>query len=163
GASFNDKRRDGQDPGIEGPLQIVYSSTIASAGRLAGNGRLANLGSPVTAWNGQPDSKLTFSFDSTLLASTRAGSHELQTGLYAQPRTRIGLTTSYVNGGYVLEETTLRVPGALNSGIVPFHRVSFDGTELTNARRVGQDYAIYVQDAWRPTSRITINAGVRLD
>ncbi|MCU1384443.1 MAG: TonB-dependent receptor plug [Acidobacteria bacterium] len=163
GASFNDKRRDGQDPGIGGPLQIVYSSTIASAGRLAGNGRLANLGSPVTAWNGQPNSKLTLSFDSTFLATTRTGSHELQTGLYAQPRTRIGLTTSYVNGGYVLEETTLRRPGAVDSGIVPFHRITFDGTGLTNAQRVGQDYAIYIQDAWRPTTQLTINAGVRLD
>ena len=163
GASFNDKRRDGQDPGINAPIQIVYQSTIASAGRLVGNGRLANLGSPVTAWNGQPNSKLTLSFDSTFLATAGVGSHELQTGLYAQPRTRIGLTTSYVNGGYVLEEATLRNPTSLDSGIVPFHRVLFDGTGLTNARRLGQDYAVYLQDLWRPTSRLTINAGVRVD
>jgi hypothetical protein len=163
GASFNDKRRDGRDPGTTGPIQIVYQSTIASAGRLVGNGRLANLGSPVTAWNSQPNSKLTLSFDSTFLATTGMGSHELQTGLYAQPRTRIGLTTSYVNGGFALEETTLRIPGQLGSGIVPFHRLTFDGTGLTNTQRLGQDYAIYIQDAWRPTSRITINAGVRVD
>jgi hypothetical protein len=163
GASFNDKRRDGRSPGIDGPLRIVYQSTIMSAGRLVGNGRLANLGSPVTAWNGQPNSKLTFSFDSTFLATTGAGSHELQTGLYAQPRTRIGLTTSYVNGGATLEDNVLRSPGALDGGIVPFHRIVVDGTGLTNARRLGQDYAIYVQDSWRPTSRITINAGVRVD
>jgi hypothetical protein len=163
GASFNDKRRDGRDPGINGPIQIVYQSTLASAGRLVGNGRLANLGSPVTAWNGQPNSKVTLSFDSTWLATTRTGSHEVQTGLYAQPRTRIALTTSYVNGGFVLEETALRVPGVVSSGIVPFHRVSVDGTTLTNADREGQDYAVYIQDAWRPTSRLTINAGVRID
>jgi len=36
GASFNDKRRDTRDPGIDGPLRIVYSSTIASGGRLLG-------------------------------------------------------------------------------------------------------------------------------
>ena len=163
GASFNDKRRDGRDPGINAPIQIVYQSTIASAGRLVGNGRLANLGSPVTAWNGQPNSKLTFSFDSTWLATTGTGSHELQTGVYVQPRTHIALTTSYVNGGFVLEEKVLRIPGVVNSGIVPFHRVSVDGTALTNADREGQDYAIYVQDAWRPTSRLTINAGIRVD
>src|SRR4029079_9363226 len=97
------------------------------------------------------------------LATTRTGSHELQTGLYAQPRTRIALTTSYVNGGFVLEETALRVPGVVSSGIVPFHRLLIDGTALTNADREGQDYAVYVQDAWRPTSRLTINAGVRVD
>src|SRR5262249_44092987 len=92
-----------------------------------------------------------------------AGSHELQAGVYAQPRTRIGLTTTYVNDGYVLEEAMLRVPGANNSGLVPFHRIVLDGTSLTNAKRVGHDYAVYVQDAWQPTSRLTINAGVRID
>jgi hypothetical protein len=163
GVSFNDKRRDGRDPGIEGPLRIVYSSTIASGGRLAGNGRLANLGPPVNAWNRQPNSKLTLSFDSTFMASTRTGSHELQTGLYAQPRTQNGLATSYVNGGFALEENTLRIPGVASSGLVPFHRSILDGTSLTNLQRTGQDYAIYVQDAWRPSSRLTINAGVRVD
>lgn len=163
GASFNDKRRDGRDPGIDGPLQIVYSSTIASGGRLLGNGRLANLGPPVNAWNSQPNSKLTLSVDSTFLANIGTGSHELQTGFYAQPRTRLGTTTSYVNGGFALEEAALRIPGVLDSGLVPFHRVVYDGTFFTNGQRLGQDYAAYLQDAWRPTSRITINAGVRID
>lgn len=163
GASFNDKRRDGRDPQIPGPDQIVYQSTIVSAGRLVGNGRIASLQSPVTAWNGQPNSKLTLSLDATLVTNDRTGLHEIQTGLYAQPRTHLGLTTSYVNGGYMLEEAVLRVPGAVGSGIVPFHRVVLDGNTLTNARRVGHDYAVYVQDAWRPSPRLTINAGVRVD
>jgi hypothetical protein len=163
GVSFNDKRDDGHDPQIAGPVELVYQSTISSAGRLLGNGSIAFLGSPVTAWNAQPDSKLTLSFDSTVLANGGWGSHELQMGLYAQPHTRIGLTTSYINSGFVLEELTLRTPGVYSSGLVPFHRLSVDGNQLTNADLAGQDYAFYVQDAWRPAPRLTINAGVRID
>jgi len=163
GISFNNKRRDGQDLGIPGPERVVYSSTISSGGLLFGNGLLAAIGSPITAWGGQPNSKVTLSIDSTIVVDSRWGSHELQVGVYAQPRTRNAVTTSWVNNGYVLEEAVLRVPGVPTSGIVPFHRLTFDGDRQTDVDRIGQDYAVYIQDAWRPANRLTINAGVRVD
>ena len=163
GASYNDKRRDvlhALDP--QEPLQIVYASTIASGSVLVGNGRLVNRGAPLTGGGVQLNSKVTLSLDATWFVGGGRGSHEIQSGLYAQPRIQNGLFDNYPNGGFVLEETTLRQPGDY-SAVVPFHRTILDGATLLRSRRRGQDYAVYVQDAWRPTSRLTLSAGIRID
>jgi hypothetical protein len=163
GASFNDKRRDNLRPEIEAPFQPVYQSTFASAGLPVGNGFVANLGSATTAQQLQPNSKLTLSFDATAAADGPFGPHELQSGVYIQPRTRIGRTVSYLNGGFIQEDFVLRRAGDYAAGALPFHRIVLDATDIVAARAEGQDYAIYVQDAWRPGSRLTITAGLRID
>jgi hypothetical protein len=163
GASYNDKRRDVHAPAIDGPIDRVYQSTILSAGRPVGNGLLANRGSPFTAWTTRPNAKVTLSFDATLFLPSPLGSHQVQTGVYAQPRLNIGLENHFVNDGFVIQNSVLRSPGVLTSGTVPFHRVIIDDTRLVSSRLEGQDYAVYVQDAWRPSSRLTISAGLRID
>jgi Carboxypeptidase regulatory-like domain/TonB dependent receptor len=163
GVSYNDKRRNVRDPEIDAPLERVFQSTIVSAGRPTGNGLLINRGSPITAWTTRPNSKLTLSFDATLLADRALGAHQLQAGIYAQPRIHIGQQNYFVNGGFTLEDVVLRQPGNYAAGVLPFHRVIMDGTELTSSRLEGHDYAFYVQDAWRPSSRLTVNAGIRVD
>jgi hypothetical protein len=164
GASYNDKRRDvlhALDP--TEPLQRVYQSTIPSGGVLLGNGRLVDRGAPLTGGSTQPNSKVTLSFDATLYRRGWIGSHELQTGVYAQPRIRTGLIDNYPNGGFVFEEAVLRQAGNFAAGASPFHRVILDATTNERLRRTGQDYAVYIQDAWRPVPRLTINPGVRID
>lgn len=163
GLSYNDKRRDGLNNQADRPQQRVYQSTIVSAGRPVGNGRVADLGSPVTGWSTNPNSKVTLALDATLLVDRWLGSHELQSGIYAQPRNHVEVRDFYPNGGFVFEEAVLRQPGVYTAGVVPFHRVVLEGETLTRVQRRAQDYALYIQDAWRPTSRLTINAGVRVD
>lgn len=163
GASYNDKRRDvlhALDP--TEPLQRVYQSTITSGGLLAGNGRLVDRGAPLTGGTTQPNSKITFSFDASLYIR-RGGSHELQSGVYAQPRIHVGLRDNYPNGGFVAEEAVLRQPTDLAAGVVPFHRIFLDPVTNLRLQRRGQDYAFYIQDAWRPIARLTISPGVRID
>jgi carboxypeptidase family protein len=164
GASYNDKRRDvlhALDP--KEPLQRVYQGTIASGGLLLGNGRIVDRGAPLTGGSTQPNSKVTLSFDATWYATGRSGSHELQTGVYAQPRIRTGIVDNNPNGGFVFEEAVLRQPGNPAGGVVPFHRTIIDAVTSVRLQRSGTDFAVYVQDAWRPTPRLTINPGVRLD
>lgn len=163
GISYNDKRRDVRPPSIEGPIDRVFQSTVLSAGRPVGNGLLVNRGSPFTAWTERPNSKITLSVDATWFIPAALGSHQVQFGLYAQPRLRIGLENHFINDGFVIQNNVLRVPGNPGSGTVPFHRVVMDDTNLVSSRLHGEDYAVYVQNAWRPTSRLTINAGVRID
>ncbi len=161
-ASYNDKRREVRLKNTDGPSVRIYASTISSAGRLQGNGQLANVGTPTNARQRQPNNKLTVSFDTTLYAPHGAGTHELQAGLFAQPRVQ-GTHLSYIDGGFTLEEQVLRRPGVLDSGTVPFHRLLLDGTELTTLEQRTRDYAAYIQDSWRPSSRFTVSAGVRVD
>lgn len=162
GASYNDKHREGIDSGIEGPNVRLYDRTILSAGRRRGNGLLASVGAPVLSRLTQPNNKLTIALDTTLYLQHGSNSHELQAGLYAQRRVQ-GNHLHYINGGFTLEEQVLRRPGVYDSGTIPFHQIMVDGTELTTFNQRGRDYAAYVQDAWRPSPRLTLNAGVRVD
>lgn len=163
GISYNDKRRDVRAPETDGPIDRVFQSTLVTAGRPVGNGLLVNRGSPFTAWTERPNSKLTISADATIYVPQALGSHQVQFGVYAQPRLRIGLENHFVNDGFVIQNNVLRVPGTLDSGTVAFHRVIMDATHLVSSRLQGEDVAGYAQDSWRPTSRLTINAGLRID
>jgi hypothetical protein len=162
GASYNDKRRQNQDSGIDGPAVRVFDSTIAAGGRLTGNGQLVTLGNPLLSRLTQPNEKLTLSFDTTLFITHAAGSHELQTGVLAQRRVQ-GNHLVYTNGGFNLEERVLLQPGVYAGGARPFHQIVINGPELTTFQQTARDTAGYVQDAWRPSSRLTLNAGVRFD
>jgi hypothetical protein len=160
--SYNDKRRKGEDSGIAGPNVRVYNATVTSAGRVLGNGLLASLGAPVITRATQPNEKLTASFDATVYSQRGWGTHELQAGLFAQPRVQ-GNRVIYTNDGFAMEEQVLRRPGAYDSGTIPFHRQIMGVTELTTFEQRTRDLAAYVQDAWRPSPRLTVNAGLRVD
>jgi hypothetical protein len=162
-ASYNNKRRETDDQGVAGPAVRIYRGTLLSSGRLTGNGLIVLAGNPLASTVSQPNRKTTVAFDATFLVPRFVGSHELQAGVYLVPALHQGNDISYVNGGFVLEETALRDPTSLTSGLVPFHRTIMNGPRLTTFWQRTRDAAVYIQDAWRPTTRLTINAGVRID
>ena len=162
GASYNGKRRNTVDPDLGRPFERMFHATLPSGGRAVGNGMIGTRGSPIVGWVYAPNAKATLSLDATFLGSAW-GQHELQTGVYAQPMIRLEQRINYVNGGTVIEDFVLGRSGDFGSGLRPFHRQVMDGTQLTALRVEGQDYAFYIQDAWRPGSRITVNAGLRID
>jgi Carboxypeptidase regulatory-like domain/TonB dependent receptor-like, beta-barrel/TonB-dependent Receptor Plug Domain len=161
-ASYNDKRRETRDGGVDGPNVRIYDSTIASGGRLVGNGMLASLGNPLLSRLTQPNEKLALAFDVTLFASQGSTSHELQAGAYAERRVQ-GNHLVYTNGGFNLEERVLREPAVYTGPSVPFHRTVVNGPELTTFNQTARDLAAYVEDAWRLSPRLTITGGVRVD
>ena len=133
-----------------------------SAGRPVGNALLAILGAPAPVPRPSPTDKTTISVDATWLASGRTGSHELQAGLFAQPRVQ-ALQQDFINDGFNIQDSVLRRAGDPASGTIAFHRQIMYGTRLAQAWQRTSDYAVYVQDAWRPTTRLTVNAGLRVD
>lgn len=163
GTSYNDKHRDDANRWGDEPFERIFQSAFLSGGRLTGNGRLVDRASPLSGWSQLPNSKLVASLDATLYVSGGLGSHELQTGLYTQPRIRTAFFNVYANGGFAFEELVLRRAGDYAAGVIPFHRITFDAETETRNKTAGQNYAVYVQDMWRPTSRLTLNAGVRVD
>jgi hypothetical protein len=162
-ASYNDKRRNQVDPQVGKPMHRVYQNTVLSGGRLTGTGLFINIGSPTNASTEQPNSKVTVAFDATLLLDHRSGSHQLQAGLYAQPRTRFGRQHVFINGGHTFEDQVLNNSNDFRSGARTFHRLLMDTVDWAAVRVQGYDYAAYLQDAWRPTGRLTVSAGVRVD
>ncbi len=147
-----------------GPRVLVYDSANTSAGRLMGNGLVATIGNN-QSFNVTPASKLTVQADASWFRTGWMGSHEFQTGVFIQPVMRLSTEANYLNGGFILEEVRLRVPGDPSSGYIPFHRQFVDPSRLvfTTENRNSQDYAVYVQDSWKPVPRLTLVGGMRFD
>ena len=162
GVSFNNKGIDADLVREDLPSRNVHQSVFPSSGRLLGTGTIAILDNAPSV-SVQPADKVTISADATWYRGSPAGSHDLQAGLYLQPRLRDRTTLHYVNGGYALEEVVLRDPSNLSSGFIPFHRQVYDRVDVPIRWADSHDYAIYVQDAWHVLPRFTINGGVRAD
>ena len=113
----------------------------------------------------QHHSKYSISGDLTYYRTGWLGAHEFQTGFLLQPRNRINIFQFNVNfaGGYSSRTScceTRRIPrrGSWRStGSPRMRRAS------CTDRRLTRDLGVYLQDAWRPTERLTINLGLRVD
>ena len=147
--SFNNKGIDAELASEQLPSRNVHRSAFLSSGRLVGTGILVVLDN-LSAAAIQPADKLTLSADATWYRDVGTGSHELQAGVYLQPRLRDRSTQHYANGGFALEEVVLRDPANLSSPLIPFHRQVFELVDTPFRWADGSDYAVYVQDAWRP-------------
>jgi hypothetical protein len=142
----------------------VYTTDVASGGTLVGQGAslatLNNLNSILL----EPASKPTISGDLTYYIPRAFGSHEIQTGFYLEPNERVKETTLYANGGALIQEdVVLNNPTDPADGYTPFHEESVSQSSNITTYISANDYAWYIQDRWRPFSRLTITAGLRPD
>src|SRR5262249_29568090 len=144
------------------PSRTVYREAFLSGGRLVGSTQLATLDN-LPSWSTAPQTKWTVTGDVTIYRSGRLGSHELKTGGFLQPRMHRESVNHYVNGGFAQEDLVLRDPNNPAAGALPFHRIIYDADSQTTALGRLADNAVYVQDAWRPTERLTITPGIRVD
>ena len=160
--SFNSKGIGAKLPHNDRPSRNVHQSMFQSGGRLAGSGTLVVLDN-LTSASDQPAQKLTISAEATWYRGSGTGSHEVQSGVYLQPRLHERSTIHWANGGYALEEVVLRDPSNPASSFIPFHRQIYDVENVPFRWADGHDYAVYIQDAWRPVPRLTVSAGVRAD
>jgi hypothetical protein len=145
-------------PGVE-----VYSSVSPSGGGLSGVGRIALLDSVSFPSNNEPLNRTTIDLAATYYRSGLAGSHEIKTGLYFIPRGRTQAFTSNHAGGFPTVRAVLRDPANPAAGYIPFYRAIYDTVESTQTFVDARNLAFYLQDAWKPNARLTINAGVRVD
>jgi hypothetical protein len=149
--------------GTGGPSRPVHQTAFASAGIVQGSGVLARLDNIVSR-NITPASKLTFSADLTyFLTGRRTGSHEIQVGMYLQPRLKAQNVIHYSGDGFALEELVLRDPQNPAGGTIPFHRRFYSAASENSQWHLAHDNAVYIQDSWKPAARLTINGGLRLD
>jgi Carboxypeptidase regulatory-like domain/TonB dependent receptor-like, beta-barrel len=164
--SYNDKSINGtfaafEGSTFEGPVQQIYTSSFISAGRQTGQGILATTNSNLTA---APTSKITTQADITYFKQGWVGSHELQAGVFAQPRLSNENQTRYANRGNPQgEDLALLDPNNPTGGAVVFRRRVYDQAAIVTSSRLARDYAFYLQDSWKPTSRLTVSAGLRVD
>ena len=142
--------------------QPTFRSVILSAGQLVGTGQFATLGNDDSATQ-SPYAKWTITNDWTAYRIGGLGSHELQAGISLQPHMTREDTIAYANNGFAEEDLVLRDPNNPAAGTIPFKRVIYDVPAGIGEVGHFADNAAYIQDAWRPTTRLTVNAGVRVD
>ncbi|MCC7034863.1 MAG: TonB-dependent receptor [Acidobacteria bacterium] len=145
-----------------GPNVGIYQSTRLVGGLITGTGLILEGGNRATEAIG-PASVTVLRGDLTYYKSGWKGSHEFQTGFFIQPRNTYDTLTRYTNDGFYLEA---RVPvdyGNPSLGTVPFRRQYADPIEITTRQAVDQNWAFYLQDSWKPSGRLTLNLGLRMD
>src|SRR5262249_16765030 len=147
---------------IFGPQILVHQDAFISGGVPTGTGALVQMNTPQSI-SISPSSMLVMRGDLTYFKEGKGGSHEIKTGIWAAPRLIRDTTTEYVNNGFVLQEMREIVPGNPAAGITPFHYRYRDPVNAPAISEHDRDIALYVQDSWRPTPRLTANLGLRVD
>jgi hypothetical protein len=165
-ASYNNKGGNDistfESLGLTGPQIIIHNDATLTGGTLQGTGRILE-GGNLQNYAYQPATQTMIRGDVTYFRDNLAGSHEFQTGIFVAPRSTYDQETEYVNDGYVLEEQRPLVANNPASGLVPFHRRYQSPVILQTRAAKDQNIGLYVQDTWRPHTRLTINGGIRFD
>lgn len=164
--SYNNKGGSDEDTyknflGV-GPQIEVHQSTVISGGRPTGTGILVTMNNAQTL-SIQPSWMWVFRGDLTYFREGFGGSHEFKTGVWAAPVLARDVISRTVNDGFILERVRQRDPNNPAAGVVPFYRRYDTPSEVTSTAARDRDYAVYVQDSWKPHPRVTTNIGVRAD
>lgn len=141
----------------------IHDGFTESGGELDGNGRQVAGGMPQTSED--PSSILLIRADITNYKEGWGGNHEFKTGLFLAPRNRRE-TITYYNAnadGWYEEFHTPIDPNNLSLGTRPFQRTRRDVSSVQTRGAADRDIGLYFTDAWKPTPRLSINAGIRLD
>jgi len=166
--SFNNKGSNLSADSIGGvgskPEIDVYATNTLSSGRLVGQGSsLATLNN-LSSITLNPANKTTITGDLTYYIPKAFGSHEIQGGFYLEPSERNKTTTLYADeGNNIQQDAVLNDPNNPSKGYTIFHTQSVDRASVVSRYITANDYAFYIQDRWRPFSRLSITAGVRPD
>ena len=171
-ASYNSKggnTRDSYDRDLTGPLAEYHREAFVNGGIVEGSGLLSRGGQwASTACDACYDldtaSITMLRGDITWYKQGWAGSHDFQAGFLALPRLNFDKNIVYLNDGFIFEERRQIDPNNPSAGTVPFHRQYVVGPlEQHTASGRDRDIGLYVQDTWKPTSRLTATMGVRVD
>ncbi len=164
--SYNNKGGNDEntykDANLSGPAISVYQDAFLNAGVQTGQTELVRKNSPESIALSD-SSMVVFRGDLTYFKSGWVGSHELRAGIWAAPSLKRDTTVQYVNDGLVLQEDRYINPANPSAGTTPFHFRYRSPLVLPTIRERDRDIAFYVQDAWKPTDRLTVNGGLRVD
>ncbi len=141
-----------------GPRIEVYEGSRLASGLRTGNSLILEGGNldyegyaPASLWMARGDL--------TWFKQGLAGSHEIQTGFFMEPRNTYDSVRHYLNDGFVLERYTTTDSGRLQ----PFYRQYASPLDITTRIARDSDYGLYLQDGWKPNGRLTANIGLRAD
>jgi hypothetical protein len=164
--SYNNKGGSDEDTYKDfqgfGPQVEVHESTVISGGRPVGTAALVTMNNAQNL-SIQPSWMWVFRGDVTYFREGWAGSHEFKSGVWAAPVLARDVISRTVNDGFILERVRQRDPNNPAAGLVSFYRRYETPSDVKSTAARDRDYAVYVQDSWKPHPRVTTNVGVRAD
>ncbi len=164
--SYNDKRGndastyEGVD--LSGPQIEIHQDAFLNAGNQVGTGALARLNTPDSIALSNAHIWLVRG-DLTYYKQGWGGGHELRAGFWAAPSMVRETTTEYINGGFSLQRNRFIDPNNPAAGTTPFYLRTRTPAIAPTISEHDRDIALYVQDSYTPTSRLTANVGLRVD
>ncbi len=164
--SYNDKRGndantyDGVD--LNGPQIQIHKDAFTTGVLQTGDGALARLNTPESIALSDAHIWLIRG-DLTYYKQGWGGGHEFRAGIWAAPSMVRETTTQYVNDGLVLQEERFNDVNNPAAGTTPFHLRYRSPTVVPTISEHDRDIALYAQDSWTPTERLTANVGLRVD
>src|SRR5258705_757310 len=91
------------------------------------------------------------------------GSHEIQAGFLAMPRSIYTKNVRFLNDGFIVEERRMINPANASAGTIPFARQYILGDlNLDQSKGRDKDIGFYGQDSWK-AGRLTTTFGMRVD
>ena len=165
-ASYNNKGGNAEDtyenfPGF-GPSINVHQSISLSGGVPTGSGILVTMNNTETL-SITPSTMSMVRGDLTYYKTGWVGSHELKTGVWGAPTLARDVLSRATNDGFNLERVVQLDPNNPAAGTRPFMRRTTSPVEILTTDAHDRDWAVYVQDMWKPFERVTLNMGVRVD
>ena len=154
---------------FSGPLAEYHREAFVNQGIVQGSGLLVRGGNWSstacdTCYDLDTSSILMLRGDVTWYARGLGGTHDVQTGFLALPRNHYDKRIQYLNDGFIFEERRQVNAADPGAGTVPFHRQYVIGTlDQHTASGRDRDIGLYVQDTWKPGSRLTATVGLRVD
>ncbi|MEZ5290804.1 MAG: TonB-dependent receptor [Vicinamibacterales bacterium] len=147
---------------LNGPQIQVHKDAFLTGIVMTGDGALARLNTPESI--ALSDSHMWLARgDLTYYKQGWGGGHEIKTGFWAAPSMVRDTVTQYVNGGFSFQEDRFIDPANPAAGTTPFHLRYRTPSEAPTISEHDRDIALYAQDSWTPTERLTANIGLRVD
>ncbi len=147
----------------KGPNIAIYDSSVIQGGLRTGSGSLILEGGNNATRTFVPASLYLFRGDLTYFKEGWAGSHELGLGFFLEPQNIYDQRTEYTNDGFFREYRVVVDPADPSKGTQAYRRDYATPTSLQTRQARDSNYAFYVQDSWKPNTRLTANIGMRFD
>ena len=145
-----------------GPNIVIYDGTRISSGLITGNSLILEGGNNA-ARTFVPASLYLIRGDMTYFKDDWIGSHELATGFFFEPQNIYDQRTEYTNDGFFREYQTVVDVNDPSKGTRPYRRDYATPISLQTRQARDSNYAFYLQDSWKPNTRLTANLGMRFD
>lgn len=164
--NYNNKRGNDEDTYrdlvITGPQREIHQNAFTQQGIQVGTGSLARLDNPSSI--ALSDSRMSvIRGDLTYYKTGWKGGHEFRGGIWWAPELVRETTTQYPNSGFSLQFDRY-TNGVDPSAGYTTYRQQFRSPDLVPTIRERDNvFAFYLQDAWTPSPRLTVNGGVRVD